>query len=343
MGHTHSAPDLRDHRVIVRKRSTAFRSALTLGCTSPYDASASSYHDYAFGEDKSVSDRDEKRSFDPPPLYAYSSASDIPEDGAASAYREFLQQYPQYQLTWILDALRRSDFARLDRNGETYVDYMGGSLYPESLIRVHTGFLQRNILGNTHSVSNSYVSIQRCSMVLFRLFLGIFHLEFGLLLDGSPSVSQSRQRRGAFQSCPRFFSRWRGAPMPLTSADRGDIISFVSSSISMRSLVATQLPSLSSFDFSISRCSHTFLLQVKIILNMCHRSATSRSCILSRTARIHRRVHRQRDRCPQAGRRIVSVRARRRLRARCRRAQQRARHPEVRPRSRGTGTLHPGF
>ncbi|KAF8911556.1 pyridoxal phosphate-dependent transferase [Gymnopilus junonius] len=32
---------------------------------------------------------------------------------------------------------------------------MGGAIYPESLIRVHTNFLNRSILGNTHSVSNS--------------------------------------------------------------------------------------------------------------------------------------------------------------------------------------------
>lgn len=60
----------------------------------------------------------------------------------------------EYQLTWILDTLRRTDYARLGRAGETYVDYMGGAIYPESLIKVHTDFLNRNILGNTHSVSN---------------------------------------------------------------------------------------------------------------------------------------------------------------------------------------------
>ncbi|KAI0326066.1 PLP-dependent transferase [Cubamyces sp. BRFM 1775] len=141
--------------VIHRKRSAAF-SALTLGCTSaPYAASLPSYREYPFREDHSFSDRDEKRSFDPPPLYAISTTPDIIEDAAADAYKAFLKEYPQYQLTWILDALRRCDFARLDRSGETYVDYMGGSLYPESLIRVHNGFLQRSILGNTHSVSNT--------------------------------------------------------------------------------------------------------------------------------------------------------------------------------------------
>ena len=153
--HAHATP------VLGRKRSSAF-SALTLGCASghPYAASLPSYHpqDFSFREDSSsssVSDRDEKRSFDPPPVYALSTTPDIPEDAALVAYKAFLKEYPQYQLTWILDALRRTDFARLDRNGETYVDYIGGSLYPESLIQVHANFLQRNILGNTHSVSNS--------------------------------------------------------------------------------------------------------------------------------------------------------------------------------------------
>ncbi|KAI0350606.1 PLP-dependent transferase [Trametes cingulata] len=167
MGHSHSrsptvgldlahAPNT---PVLHRKRSSAF-SALTLGCaTAPYAASLPSYGDYPSREDHSFSDRDEKRSFDPPPLYAISATPDIIEDAAADAYKAFLKEYPQYQLTWILDALRRSDFARLDRNGETYVDYMGGSLYPESLVRVCSAFLLRNILGNTHSVSNTCVSL----------------------------------------------------------------------------------------------------------------------------------------------------------------------------------------
>ena len=64
----------------------------------------------------------------------------------------------EYKLTWTLDSLRRNDFGRLDRSGETYVDYMGGALYPESLITAHTEFLHRSILGNTHSVSNRWVS-----------------------------------------------------------------------------------------------------------------------------------------------------------------------------------------
>lgn len=75
-------------------------------------------------------------------------------DARDCSYAEFISQYPEYHLTSILDALRRSDFTRLARTGETYVDYMGGALYPESLVRHHFTFLHENLLGNTHSVSN---------------------------------------------------------------------------------------------------------------------------------------------------------------------------------------------
>lgn len=149
-------------RPLNKKRSTAF-TALTLGCAAP--PSIPSYYSPS-QTSASVQHIEEKRSFDPPPLYAFSTP-DLLEDEAASAYKTFLKQYPEYQLTWILDALRRSDFARLDRHGETYVDYMGGSLYPESLIRVHTGFLHRNILGNTHSVNNTCGQFLSCIYASF--------------------------------------------------------------------------------------------------------------------------------------------------------------------------------
>ncbi|KAG1792811.1 PLP-dependent transferase [Suillus plorans] len=77
------------------------------------------------------------------------------QDAEARAYSAFLKSFPEYQSTWILDTLRRTDFARLDRTSEIYVDYMGGAQYPESLVRVHGAFLIEAVMGNTHSVSNS--------------------------------------------------------------------------------------------------------------------------------------------------------------------------------------------
>lgn len=140
------------HRHLRKSRSAAILSTLTLGCAKP----APSYRIESYcssSQTSTVADRDEKLSFDAPPKYAYTTQDPL-EDDAATAYKAFLKTYPEYHSTWILDSLRRSDFARLDRAGETYVDYMGGSLYPESLIRVHTDFLNHSILGNTHSVSN---------------------------------------------------------------------------------------------------------------------------------------------------------------------------------------------
>lgn len=91
-----------------------------------------------------------------PSLSAYISQAQSRPLGeqASHAYSAFLQAYPEYRNTWIIDTLRRTDFARLDRVGETYVDYMGGAQHPECLVHVHSDFLTQNIMGNTHSVSN---------------------------------------------------------------------------------------------------------------------------------------------------------------------------------------------
>ena len=144
-----SAPRLR------RKPSRAF-SVLTLGCASTQEFTP--FSPLPTTEEHIFSDPDEKPNIPdaPPPIYTLTNLIDLPSDSPISvAYKAFLKEYPQYKLTWPLDALRRTDFSRLDQSGETYVDYMGGALYPDSLVRVHAAFLQRSVLGNTHSVNNS--------------------------------------------------------------------------------------------------------------------------------------------------------------------------------------------
>ncbi|KAH8110424.1 PLP-dependent transferase [Phellopilus nigrolimitatus] len=78
--------------------------------------------------------------------------------GFKSAFDTFLNTYPEYQQTWIVDSLRRSDYTRLIRTDETYVDYMGGCLFPESLVQIHSDFLSRNIMGNTHSHASAVLN-----------------------------------------------------------------------------------------------------------------------------------------------------------------------------------------
>lgn len=161
MGNKHSSPVLPDQSREQR-----------IGVNTKHDHSAPvsrislRYHRSQASLLKSISSHDtlscEKPSAPPhpnvsPPLTTYTplTPSTSRQDAEARAYSAFLKSFPEYQSTWILDTLRRTDFARLDRTGETYVDYMGGAQHPESLVRVHSAFLTESVMGNTHSVSNS--------------------------------------------------------------------------------------------------------------------------------------------------------------------------------------------
>lgn len=149
MGNTQSTATTSPRRAhpVTKKRSAGLRS---LSCTSvaALTDAPSSDSVFTFVEKRSV-DSDTLPILTVPPRPALTCV-----DIGDGAHPDFLKRYPEYQLTWILDALRRSDFTRLDRHGETYADYMGGSLYPESLISLHSTFLHQQILGNTHSISN---------------------------------------------------------------------------------------------------------------------------------------------------------------------------------------------
>lgn len=56
-----------------------------------------------------------------PEEQAFDAAPDLKD-----AFNGFMEQFPEYRKTWMLDSLRRSDYTRLTHNGEVYVDYMGG-------------------------------------------------------------------------------------------------------------------------------------------------------------------------------------------------------------------------
>jgi molybdenum cofactor sulfurtransferase len=146
MGNAHSTPSSSDSHPISRKRSAGI-SKVGPSCCNLWNSSFTSSvaSEETFYNDKcSVNHSSPK----------YAAQIPVIDNDAAVAYSAFLKAFPEYQLTSILDDLRQSDFSRLDRTGETYVDYMGGALYPESLIRRYTAFLNNNVLGNTHSVSN---------------------------------------------------------------------------------------------------------------------------------------------------------------------------------------------
>lgn len=141
------------HKVTLNKKKSRMQLATKLSCISGWSSQES-----LPSTTTSTSASDEKRCLSEDSLSSPHERDDatVPEhpNGYSAAYASFLDAYPEYRQTWMLDSLRRSDFSRLMRSGETYVDYMGGSLYPESLVHVHADFLSRSILGNTHSVNN---------------------------------------------------------------------------------------------------------------------------------------------------------------------------------------------
>lgn len=71
--------------------------------------------------------------------------------GLETAHARFVREHPGYERTAALDALRESDYARIDALGHVYLDYTGGGLYGESQLRDHHALLSGRLLGNPHS------------------------------------------------------------------------------------------------------------------------------------------------------------------------------------------------
>lgn len=85
------------------------------------------------------------------------NGSDRPGIGAdlgpafEAAQADFLAGHPSFAATAVLDQLRATDYARLDRTGQIYLDYTGGGLYAESQLQQHMALLSDNVFGNPHS------------------------------------------------------------------------------------------------------------------------------------------------------------------------------------------------
>lgn len=69
----------------------------------------------------------------------------------SAEFETFLQKYPAYKQTAIIDDLRKTDYARLDAGEHVYLDYTGGGIYAESQLQKHHQLLKENVFGNPHS------------------------------------------------------------------------------------------------------------------------------------------------------------------------------------------------
>jgi len=79
---------------------------------------------------------------------AYADAGSI-----ETAEARFRAEHPRYADTAVLDELRRTDFARLDRGGHVYLDYTGGGLFASSQLHTHMRLLESDVFGNPHSIN----------------------------------------------------------------------------------------------------------------------------------------------------------------------------------------------
>lgn len=70
-------------------------------------------------------------------------------------YADFLAEHPEYASTASLDALRASEYSRLDASHQVYLDYTGGSLSAASQVNEHAALLNQHVYGNPHSASPS--------------------------------------------------------------------------------------------------------------------------------------------------------------------------------------------
>jgi len=73
----------------------------------------------------------------------------------------FYRGAPQFASTHHLDALRRSEYGRLDRAGHIYLDYTGGGLYADAQVRAHMDLLLGNVFGNPHSSNPTSLAMTR--------------------------------------------------------------------------------------------------------------------------------------------------------------------------------------
>ncbi len=67
------------------------------------------------------------------------------------AEQAFRRAYPAFASTSAVDDLRAREYARLDDEGQIYLDYTGGGLYAESQLREHFDLLRKGVFGNPHS------------------------------------------------------------------------------------------------------------------------------------------------------------------------------------------------
>ena len=103
------------------------------------------------------------------PLGAPAEGTDLQQAEAA-----FHDANPGFRETAVIDALRETDYSRLDARGDVYLDYTGGSLYATSQLDEHLRMLHGAVYGNPHSVnptsSAATILVEQARAAVLRYF-----------------------------------------------------------------------------------------------------------------------------------------------------------------------------
>jgi len=93
-----------------------------------------------------------------------------------TAYDRFLERHPAYAATSALDALRATEYGRIDARGQIYLDYTGGGLHAACQVQEHARMLIEQVLGNPHSVNPSSMEmtsrVERARSAVLEYFNG---------------------------------------------------------------------------------------------------------------------------------------------------------------------------
>lgn len=106
--------------------------------------------------------------------------------GFESARTQFLADHPDYPHDQV-EAMRQQEYARLDEQQVTYLDHVGGTLPPDSLLEQDYQALKRTILGNPHSGSKASQDALHGACEQIHAFFGTTPEEYEILFTANAS------------------------------------------------------------------------------------------------------------------------------------------------------------
>ncbi|HXS36417.1 MAG TPA: aminotransferase class V-fold PLP-dependent enzyme [Flavipsychrobacter sp.] len=92
-----------------------------------------------------------------------------------AAYADFISSHNAYLDTAHIDALRATEFSRLDEQGHTYIDFTGGGLYAKKQIIEHSQKLINGVFGNPHSSNPTSVKATEVTEAARKCVLSYFN------------------------------------------------------------------------------------------------------------------------------------------------------------------------